>query len=141
MRLLGAGTTGPTAAIDPPPPFTPVEGRWQLVARHRIFGSEELSALSPGICELVEPGFVEMRGADAHGLGLTEGDGVELDAGLATLAVKINDSIPPGCLGYAVGHAGTANLAAGASVSLAKATNWQRPPQVISTDRSGGGHV
>ncbi|TDG12963.1 NADH-quinone oxidoreductase subunit NuoG [Seongchinamella unica] len=141
MRLLGAGTTGPTAAIDPPPSFTPVEGRWQLVARHRIFGSEELSALSPGICELVEPGFVEMRGADAHGLGLTEGDGVELDAGLATLAVKINDSIPPGCLGYAVGHAGTANLAAGASVSLAKATNWQRPPQVISTDRSGGGHV
>ncbi|MEH6636913.1 MAG: NADH-quinone oxidoreductase subunit NuoG, partial [Halioglobus sp.] len=55
-RLLQSGTTTESQQHSAPARFAPKAGRWQLVPRYRIFGSDELSALSPGIAELVEPG-------------------------------------------------------------------------------------
>ncbi|MEP4147093.1 MAG: NADH-quinone oxidoreductase subunit NuoG [Halioglobus sp.] len=141
MRLLGPGKAKQPDAIEVPPAFSPVQGQWQLVPRYRIFGSEELSALSPGIAELCEEGYIEMRAEDAAALGLGEGDGVDLNDGLATLEVRINDSIPAGCAGYTAGHTGTENLVAGDNTSLQKAQDWKRRrPQLIGSDRNGGGH-
>ena len=141
MRLLGAGGQGLAGQPETPGAFAPAQGQWQLVPRYKIFGSDELSALSPGVGSLVLPGFLEINGADARALGVTEGDGLSVGGGLATLEVIINDSIPEGCAGFAAGHSGTANLAAGDNVSLQKAQEWQRrTPELIGSDR-GGVHV
>ena len=73
--------------------------------------------------------------------GTLSGNPVAMAAGLATLEVRINDSIAAGCAGFAAGHTGTANLAAGDNVGLHKAQDWERrKPQLIGSDR-GGSHV
>ena len=84
------------------------------------------------------PGFVELNASDAASLSVTDGDGVEVGEGLATLAVKINDSMAAGCVGYSAGLAGTENLAALEWVSLRRAASWQRPPELIGSDRNTG---
>jgi NADH-quinone oxidoreductase subunit G len=114
-------------------------GAWLLVPRQRIFGSDELSARSTGVEQLVEPGFVELRAADAAQLQVTEGDGVVIGDDLAKLAVKINDELAPGCIGFSEGLEGTFNLRANSRTDLCKATDWQRSPELIA--REGGGHV
>jgi len=137
-RLLQPGNaTAPDLPADTVP-FQPQSGRWQLVPRQRIFGSDELSALSPGIADLVEPGFIEINAQSAHELGVSEGDGVEVDDTLATLEVRINDTVAAGCAGYSIGLAGAENLEPLARVSLSRARDWQRrTPELIGTD--GGG--
>jgi NADH-quinone oxidoreductase subunit G len=138
-RLLQTGSTGQAAAAATPEPFRPAPGQWQLVPRHRIFGSDELSALSPGIIELVEAACIEISSADATELGVIDGDGLSLSGGLATLEVRINDRMAAGCAGYSAGHPGTENLAAGDNVSLGKAHDWNnRRAQLIGTDRGAG---
>ena len=144
-RLLQSGTGAGSQPVTAPTPFKAEPGRWQLVPRQRIFGSDELSALSPGLAELVQPGFIEICAADAQQLGVTEGDGVVVDNTLATLEVHINDSMAAGCAGYSVGLAGVQNLTPLAAVSLSRAEGWQRrSPELIGSDRdagTGGAHV
>lgn len=117
--------------------FHPLRASGNWYPRYRIFGSEELSALSLGVAELCEDGYIEIRADDALGLEVGEGDGLNLNDGLATLEVKINNSIAAGCIGYAAGHSGTANLTPGENISLQKAQGWKRRrPQLIGSDRS-----
>ena len=134
-----------SASYIAPDPFLARPGHWQLVPRQRIFGTDELSALSPGIAELVEPGFIELRAADAQALGVIEGDGVTVDDALATLEVRINDSMAAGCAGYSVGLAGALDLSPLQWITLHRAEGWQRrTPELIGSDRdagSGGAHV
>jgi NADH-quinone oxidoreductase subunit G len=129
---------GTRAAGAAPQPFQPTPGQWLLVPRYRIFGSDELSALSPAIAELCERGFLELSAADARAMGLAAGDGVEVGAGLATLELRINDRIAAGCAGYSAGLPAALGLVPGALVQLARAQHWQRRPEVISSD--GGNH-
>ncbi len=131
-----AGDTGlqPGAGREPRRP-----GEWLLVPRQRIFGTDELSALSPAIAELTDPGYIELRAADAAALGVTDGDGVHVGDGLATLEVRVNDSIAAGCAGFGAGLAGTDNLSPLATVTLSRAEGWRPRPQLIARD--GGGHV
>jgi NADH-quinone oxidoreductase subunit G len=138
VRLLPTGATA-ASATEPTKDRAPATTQgWQLVPRHRIFGSEELSAMSPGICELVEPAFIELRPEDADRLGVTDGDGVTVDGSLGTLEVRINATLAAGCAGYGHGLEGAENLQALARVTLEKAPDWQRRrPQVIGTDRRG----
>jgi NADH-quinone oxidoreductase subunit G len=145
VRLLQPGTdTRVDADIDVrtsrPPTFQAQPGRWLLVPRPRIFGSEELSALSPGIAELVEVAYIEVCAADAQVLGVCQGDGVVVNESLATLEVRINDTVVPGCAGFSAGVVGAENLLPLQQVSLQKARDWQRrTPTLIGSDR--GGHV
>ena len=137
VRLLQPGP-GAQITDDRPLPFEAQSGHWLLVPRQRIFGSDELSALSPGIAELVETAFIEVCAVDAEVLGVSHGDGVAVDDTRATLEVRINDAVVPGCAGYSVGLAGTENLQPLQQVSLHKAPQWQRrSPQLIGSDRSG----
>ena len=136
---MSLGGNGAPAGPGSTAPFEPGEARWQLVPRQKIFGSDELSALSPGIAELVSPAFIELRGADATALGVGEGDGVEVGNTGVRLEVRINDSIAPGCAGFATGHPGSQELEALATVPLKRAENWQRrQPQVIASDNARG---
>ena len=122
-----------------PRPSSPEPGHWQLVPVQRIFGSDELSALSPGIADLVEPGYLEINSQAASELGVKEGDGVEVDDSRTTLEVRVNDTVAAGCAGYGAGLAGTQNLVPLTRVSLRCARDWQRrTPELIGTD--GGGH-
>jgi NADH-quinone oxidoreductase subunit G len=139
-RLLQpGGESGHRDWAGPPDAFEPRNGLWQLVPRQQIFGSDELSAMSPGICELLQPGFVEIGAGDARTLGVREGDGVTLDDGLATLEVRVNDSVATGCATFGVGLDGASDLVALSRVSLKKAENWQRrSPEIIGSDSGGG---
>ncbi|MEH6589074.1 MAG: NADH-quinone oxidoreductase subunit NuoG [Halioglobus sp.] len=114
-------------------------GQWQLVARHRIFGSDELSAQSAGVDQLVELAFVEIGPQDAEAIGVVHGDGVDVDDGLAALEVRINPTMAANCVGFSVGLKGSENLRAGQFVSLVKAEDWSRQLSLIASD--GGGHV
>jgi len=146
VRLLKPGSgnqpiRGADRFAEAPEDNSPQAGQWQLVPRHRIFGSDELSALSPPLAELITPGFIELCPADAAGLGVDTGDGVEVGDGLATLEVRINPSMTQGCAGFAAGLAGTGELDALAPATLRRAESWQRPPQLIGSDRAGGDDV
>ena len=113
-------------------------GHWQLVPRQRIFGSDELSALSPAIAELTESGYIEINKADATALGVANGDGLHVGDGLATLEVHVNDTVARGCAGYSAGLAGTDNLTPLAAVILSRADGWRRRPELIARERSTG---
>jgi len=138
-RLLQAGNGVAPELPAIPMAFQPEPGHWQLVPVQRIFGSDELSALSPGIADLVEPGYLEINSQAASELGVKEGDGVEVDDSRTTLEVRVNDTVAAGCAGYSAGLAGTQDLVPMTRVSLRCARDWQRrTPELIGTD--GGGH-
>ena len=113
---------------------SPGSGNWYRA--RAFFGSDELSAMSPALAELVSPGFIELCPADAAGLGIDTGDGVEVGDQLATLELRVNDSMAAGCAGYGAGLAGTGNLRALARVSLRRAETWQRRPGLIASDQA-----
>lgn len=141
VRLLQSTIgTQMRARPEAPPRFKEQPGQWLLVPRQRIFGSDELSALSPGVAALVREGVVEIDSVTAEGLAVVNGDGLVLGDGIATLEVLINPAMAAGCAGYAVGHPGTFDLSAGDMISLRKANNWQRTTaQLIGSD--GGANV
>ncbi|NHN36361.1 NADH-quinone oxidoreductase subunit NuoG [Pseudomaricurvus alcaniphilus] len=147
--LQQTGAADDHAAPLSPSAFKPVTGQWLLVPRYKIFGSEELSAHSPAIAQLLLPAYLEITAADAERLQVDEGDGVQVmdsasGATLATLEVRINDTMADGCAGYSVGHSAHQgsifNLVAGTGVALQKADPWQRRTQsapgadLIATD-------
>jgi NADH-quinone oxidoreductase subunit G len=126
--------------IEIPPSFSADNQQWLLVPKPRIFGSDELSAFSKGLQELIEPPSVEISSHDAEQLGVADGDGLVIGDLEATLEVNINDSIAAGCVAYSAGFTGTFNLSAGKFVTLNKAADWKRRrPQIIGSD--GGNHV
>lgn len=97
---------------------------WQLVPQYRIFGSDELSAKSPAIGELVEPSpFIQLSSSDAARLGVSDGQFISVslpDDGDCAMALQINDSLPAGCAGYSVGLPNAHWLASNAYVMLSK---------------------
>ncbi len=139
VRLLQPGRSGTAGMPVDAGPGGEGPGRWQLVPRPRIFGSDELSALSPALAGLVEPGYLELRSEDAAALGVTAGDGVIAGDSLAALEVRLNDSVAAGCAIYPCGLAGTHNLEPLAWVELRRCGDWQRRPDLIGSDRGGGG--
>ncbi len=84
------------------------EDQWLLVPLHHLFGSEELSVLSPGIRQLTPDPYVGMSSEDADSLGIKEGTIVSLDAqGLQVQRpVRIRPDIPRSILAWPVGLPG-----------------------------------
>src|SRR6185312_9485770 len=104
VRLLttaegGAGRPAPREySADIPAPFSRKPGMWLLVARPRIFGSEELSALSPAIAERIACPTVALNPDDATELGASAGTLIEVaikDTRL-TLPLEIKSALPVG---------------------------------------------
>ena len=138
-RLIG-GTAG-IRLIEPaskrhaatpsvvPGAFKPESGRWQLLPLYRIFGSEETSAQSPAIKELISKPFLQLAPGDADGLDVKHTDTLVMifnDIELA-LEAQINPAIPAGCAGYTAGLPGAAWLPANALVTLRKAERDLQP--------------
>lgn len=135
-RLLepGSGSVSDSIAHQP---AQLSDGEFRLVALHRIFGSDELSARSPAVAELSGRASLDMPATIATALGVDSGDGVTvtLDDVSCDLEVRLNDSLATNCVGYSYGVEGTGGLVAGAAVRIARANQWRRTPELIGSDR------
>ena len=101
-----------------------------LVGVASVFGSEELTGYAPAIRERMPRPFVVLGGVDAAALGVTEGDGVTLDG--HSLEVRLDDAMPRGVAGVAVGMPdGPAHLQAGRA-TLAADPDFVRSPDIIA---------
>ena len=102
----------------------PEEGKWLFIALHHIFGSEELSALAPGVAELRPEPFVALNPEDASALAIPEGGGakVEVEVGGLTqyFTVRIIPSLPRFVAGLPVGLPGAPVLALPAQGRIVK---------------------
>jgi len=88
-----------------PAAFAPRPGEWLVTPLYHVFGSEELSARSPGIAELTPQPYLGLNPADAARLQVQEGETVTLALGGATqpFAMRLLAALPPGIAGVLVG--------------------------------------
>lgn len=93
-----------------PEAFKRRENEWRFVGLYHIFGSEELSALSPGIAERAPSPYVALAPGDSTDLGLEQGDlvKVEIHGEAMQLPVKVVPGLPRGVAGLPVGLQGMA---------------------------------
>ncbi|MFO0753844.1 MAG: NADH-quinone oxidoreductase subunit NuoG [Thermodesulfovibrionales bacterium] len=110
-----AGPEAPAAGVVPAA-FQQREGEWLLLPLFHVFGSEELSVLSPGIAELAPSPYLALRPEDAAALGLQEGEEAEVlcNGALYRAPVSFMPSLPKGTAGIPAGvRAGLADGLAG----------------------------
>ena len=98
----------PDAAEYPghvPEAFMPQIGHWLIVPMHHIYGSDELSMLSPAVAERAPSPHIALSPEDARALGLTEGDIAELSlyGHSLMLPVAVRAALPKGIAGLPVG--------------------------------------
>jgi NADH-quinone oxidoreductase subunit G len=88
-----------------PKAYTQRDGEWLVVPVHRIFGSEEQSALAPAIAERAPQPFLAVNPEDASGMMVDEGQELELSLDGTTfhLAVRLFPSLTRGVVGLPVG--------------------------------------
>ncbi len=88
-----------------PRPFQRRTGEWLLVPLYHIFGSEELSMLTPGVAELAPRPYLAMNPEDAAGLPAKENDVLVLVINGAThrLPLKLKPNLPRGVAGLPAG--------------------------------------
>jgi NADH-quinone oxidoreductase subunit G len=86
----------PAYAADVPEPFAPENGKWRVVPVHHVFGSEELSVLSPGVAALAPEPYVALHPEDAAELGLKGAAEVTLDERRFELPVALRPELPRG---------------------------------------------
>jgi NADH-quinone oxidoreductase subunit G len=87
----------------PPPPFAAVAGKWLIVPVYSLFGSEELSQLSPGVAERTPAPSLALHPDDAGTLGVAGGH-VVLTIGDRTwsLALRVSPAVPRGVAGLSM---------------------------------------
>jgi NADH-quinone oxidoreductase subunit G len=95
-----------------PEAFTPRANEWLILPLYHIFGSEELSILSPGIAERAPKPFLALNPDDALRLQATGGKPVELSyAGEKyRIEIKIEATIPRGTAGLRSNRSASAGL-------------------------------
>jgi len=135
-RLLDDISLPTPAAAPLPQAFQRRDAAFLLQADFRVFGSEELSARSPGITELAGRARLRLNAADASALGVETGDGVQIND--SALELIVDNSVTRGCALYSAGYTETRRLRAGDWAVLEKAENWQREPELIGSDGGGG---
>ena len=105
-RLIEPATAGNELSTrGTPEPFARRVGEWLVVPMPRIFGSEELSVLTPGIASRAPRPYLALNPDDARLLGVAEGAHVDLTIGgeSTPLAVTFDLSLPTGVAGLPVG--------------------------------------
>jgi NADH-quinone oxidoreductase subunit G len=91
-----------------PPAFERRHDEWLALPVYHIFGSEELSVLTPGVAERAPQPYVALNPKDAARLGVGDGQAVALDETSAVhrLPVKLVASLPVGTAGVPAGLPG-----------------------------------
>ena len=90
---------------ETPPPFRRRQGECLLVPLFHIFGSEELSALSPPISDRAPKPYLALNARDADALGLKAGDEIQLISETKSLRLPLSilPQLPDGTAGLPVG--------------------------------------
>jgi NADH-quinone oxidoreductase subunit G len=104
VRLLEASATLGYFS-EAPPPFEPRAGQWLVVPSYRVFGSEELSVLSPGVAARMPAPCIALNPDDASTHRLT-GESrvvVALTEGTWTVALRVSSAVPHGVAALSVG--------------------------------------
>ena len=99
VRLIEPRQVTPAGYFgDIPAPFSRRKGEWLLLPSHHIFGSEELSALAPGIAERTPKPYVALNPSDAAEIGAGAGQEVEVTVGgeARRLPLVLDPSVPVG---------------------------------------------
>jgi len=124
-RLLEPSSVGRIPYFQQPPhAFEPQEGEWLIVPAYHIFGSEELSVLSPGIAERSPDPYLGLGTEDAEALQVQ--DGIEVKLMLSkveyNIPVKLVPTLPRGIAALPVGLRGVepADLPVWGRVSVEK---------------------
>ncbi|MDJ0878035.1 MAG: NADH-quinone oxidoreductase subunit NuoG [Halieaceae bacterium] len=133
LRLLDSLAVAAATPAPLPEAFSRREQEWLLQARHHLFGSDELSRLGSGIEALTGRAAIYLHPEDASRLGLEAGDGAVI-AG-AALEVRLDPSQVPGSAGFSTGYPETLALRSGEWVNIDVASDWQRQPELIGSDR------
>jgi NADH-quinone oxidoreductase subunit G len=117
-----------------PAAFQPREREWLVVAVYHIFGSEELSIVSPGIAELAPQPYLGLNDADASRLHVNDGEAIELVLqGVARrLRVRLSASLPRGVAGLPAGLPGLAGIVLPDWGELVTAEKLGQPRRVAS---------
>jgi NADH-quinone oxidoreductase subunit G len=91
-----------------PAAFKRRDDAWLLVPVYHIFGSEELSILTPGVAERAPQPYLGLNPDDANGLPVKDGEELELsiDSAVYRLPVKFMPELPAGVAGLPVGLSG-----------------------------------
>ncbi|GEO05178.1 NADH-quinone oxidoreductase subunit G [Adhaeribacter aerolatus] len=118
-----------------PEDFKPLHHHLFLVPLYHIFGSEELSIISPGIAERAPDPYVAICTEDARAFQLEAGKVLEfaVNKQIFRLPVKINDDITKGTAGLPLGLPGVPYEEIPAWAQIFKQeTTWKHQPQIIS---------
>ena len=124
-RLIEPGEGSRTHSCTVPEPFEPRPQEWLAIAGYYIFGSEELSSLSPAIAECSPGRFIGLNPGDVTALGLSEGELAvcSLDGKTSRLPVRPMQDLPRGLALLPVGPA---------------TLGWSRLPTWIRISKSEG---
>jgi NADH-quinone oxidoreductase subunit G len=105
-RLIEPGSAEGTDYFrQVPEAFVSREGQWLVVPLYHIFGSEELSFLSPSIVQLSPSPYIAINPQDGERMKLTEGSEVDVKIGETRLRLpgRYEPSLPPGMAGLPAG--------------------------------------
>jgi NADH-quinone oxidoreductase subunit G len=108
-RLIEPSQGGEVAYFEGiPTPFKARVDEWLVVPIYHIFGSEELSILTPGVAELAPQPYLGLSAEDVVALHVSEGEEIEVAVGgaLYCLPVKSLPSLPSGVAGLPSGLPG-----------------------------------
>jgi NADH-quinone oxidoreductase subunit G len=106
------GGAKPIYENDAPAQTEKREGEWLAVPLHHIFGSEELSILSPAIAERAPKPYLALHPEDAGGLDLVADEEAEIriNGSAQRLLVKLDAGIARGLAGIPAGLPQTKSL-------------------------------
>jgi NADH-quinone oxidoreductase subunit G len=106
QRLIEPSTKKkPEFFTKPPEAFERRGDEWLIVPMYQIFGSDELSVLSPGIAELAPQPYLAMNRDDTWHMQVSDGEEVELTirSSIYRLTLKIREGLFAGVAGLPVG--------------------------------------
>ncbi len=108
MRLLEPSTGGFSFFEDGATPFARQKDELLIVPLFHIFGSEELSALAPGISERSPRPYLAINPGDAGAMDLVDSKEVELhlNGKVLRLEARHRKDMPEGTAGYPIGLRG-----------------------------------
>jgi len=109
-RLLEPDEDAPVAffAVPPSPGKVTEPGKVLVVPLYHVFGSEELSAIAPGIARLSPEPYLALNPTDAGNNGLqdTQPAGIVLNGREIDLPLHLDPSLPAGVAGMPAGLSG-----------------------------------
>ena len=91
---------------DIPAAFSAIDGQLRIVARHHLFGSDELSARAAVVAPRIAEAFAALSSATAASLQLNAGDtlALSIDGEALTLPVQISESLADGVVSLPQGY-------------------------------------